>query len=150
MELFGILFSFPAALIASLIYATLVQQISSAWPPVGRPLRVGSYFVFTGLAVELVILIILGAVDGRRLLGPAFYVGHLLIFFLGPPALANVLILQRRAPALARPWIACLPCAFFALFLVLLQYGVTEALYGIDGDNGPFSQLKGLPRRRAA
>lgn len=140
MELFGILFSFPAALIASFIYASVVRWVSSAWPPIGRPLLVGSYLVFTGLAVELVILAILGAVGGLRLVGPAFYVGHLILFLLGPPALANVLILQCRTPDLSRPWIPSLYCAFFALFLVLLQYTVSETLYSIDGDNGPFSQ----------
>ena len=32
-------------------------------------------------------------------------------------------------------------CTVLAFFLILLQYNVSEALYGNDGDNGPCSQL---------
>jgi hypothetical protein len=35
--------------------------------------------------------------------------------------------------------VAGLACTLFAFSLVLLQYGVSEALYGIDGTQGPYS-----------
>ena len=31
-------------------------------------------------------------------------------------------------------------CTVFAFILVLMQYGVTEALYGIDGNDGSYSE----------
>jgi hypothetical protein len=74
----------------------------------------------------------LGAVRSQAFLGPAFYVAHLSIFFFGTPALANVLLLRKRGPIVRRRFIAALLCTAFALGLVLLQYGVSEALYGIE------------------
>jgi hypothetical protein len=39
------------------------------------------------------------------------------------------------------PWYAAVPfCIVFAFVLVLLHYAVSEALDGVDGDNGPFSR----------
>jgi hypothetical protein len=53
--------------------------------------------------------------------------------------LANVLLLGKPKPLLARWYVAGLACTLFAFSLVLLQYGVSEALYGIDGTQGPYS-----------
>jgi hypothetical protein len=64
---------------------------------------------------------------------------HLAIFVLGTPSLANVIIL-RNSRATLRPWWWAVPvCTVFAVALILLQYGVSEALYGVDGTDGPFS-----------
>jgi hypothetical protein len=91
--------------------------------------------------VEVVLLAVIGAVRARTLLGPGFYALHLIMFFLGTPALANIPLLRRRA--LGR-WYWVVPiCTLFAFVLVLLQIGVSEALYGIDGFDGPFSGVKG-------
>jgi hypothetical protein len=37
-------------------------------------------------------------------------------------------------------YVVVLLCTFFAFVLVLLHYGFAEALYGIDGVDGPFSE----------
>jgi hypothetical protein len=87
---------------------------------------------------EVLLLATLGAVGSRAFVGPAFYVVHVVFFLLGTPALANVLLLRSPEPLLRRWYVAGILCTAFAVCLVLLQYGVSEALYGIDGTNGPF------------
>jgi hypothetical protein len=88
--------------------------------------------VLAGFVAETILLSTLGATASSALLGPAFYVGHLIIVFLGTPALANTLML-RREPKRAIAWYAPVPmCTLFAVVLVSLQYGVSEALFGIE------------------
>ena len=72
------------------------------------------------------------------MIGAVFYPLHLTLFFLGVPALGTILSLGNRKPV----WlpIAVSLCTAFALMLVLLQYGVTEALYGIDGNGERYSK----------
>jgi hypothetical protein len=42
----------------------------------------------------------------------------------------------------ARPWWFSVPlCTALALVLAVQQYAVSEALYGIEGTDGPFSQI---------
>ena len=78
------------------------------------------------------------AVRVRELAGPWFYAVHLLLFVLGTPALANVIVLRPR-PKYFRGWFVAVPlCTVLAFGLVLMQYVVSEALYGIEGQDGPF------------
>jgi hypothetical protein len=85
-----------------------------------------------------VLLVTIGAVRSRAIIGPAFYAAHFALFILGTPALANVLVLW--PPKGVVRWFWAVPiCAVFAVALVLLQYGVSEALYGVEGTGGPFS-----------
>ena len=73
----------------------------------------------------------LGAVRSRAILGPGFYVVHLILFFISVPSLANLLVLRQRRGFVASWYIAAALCTMLAFFLVLLQYSVSEALYGI-------------------
>jgi hypothetical protein len=98
-----------------------------------------SLIILLAFVGELTLLATLGAVESYALIGPFFYVAQSIFFLLGTPALANVLLLGRRGLFL-RWWIvAGGVCTIFAFGLVLLQYDVSEALYGIDGTNGPYS-----------
>lgn len=81
-----------------------------------------------------------GSVGTRLLIGRPYYPGHLLTFFLGCPALINILVLPNPCRWHARWWFALPLCTALALVLVVQQYVVSEALYGIDGVDGPFSQ----------
>ena len=109
-----------------------VERLSS-W------LYAASIVLLVGFLGEIVLLSTLGAVGSRAFVGPAFYAAHSVFFFLGTPALANVLLLRKRGPVVRRWYLAGALCTGFAFCLVLLQYGVSEALYGIDGTNGPYS-----------
>jgi hypothetical protein len=90
-----------------------------------------SIIVLSTFAVEVVLLAMMGAVRLQSVLGPLFYAVHLLVFVLGTPALANVLIL-RRIGKVPTAFVVVPLCTAFALVLVLLQYGVSEALFGIE------------------
>ena len=131
MEIFGIVLSIPAAFVVSTVYSFLLSRVITRIDPLRRFLWMASIGVLLLFVIEVALLITIGAVRSGAILGPGFYVAHLVIFFTGPPALANVLIL--RNPRGIFPWYWAVPvCTAFAFVLVLLQYGVSEALYGID------------------
>jgi hypothetical protein len=140
MEMFGILLSIPGSFLASLIYAALVVAFVRPCEPLRRAFLAASIGVMGLLAVEVALLVRSGgALGARAAAGPAFAVGHLLVFVLGTPALANLLVLGRRASLGRLWWLAAFPCMAFAVALVLLQFSVSEALYGPDGASGPYA-----------
>src|SRR5215471_4746161 len=129
MELLGIVLSVPVALVCCMLYCLLLAKIISRFQRLGRALRFLSLCVLATFIAEITLLITLGSVRSRGLLGPGFYVTHVILFFLGPPALANVLILEDGTKAYSKWYVAGVLCAAFAFFLVLLQYTVSESLY---------------------
>ena len=139
MELFGIVFSIPVAFVMSMSYCALLAKVVSRFEPLRRFLYIASLCVLALFLIELIMLVSIGAVRSRAVVGPGFYVAHLALFFLGTPALANTLVLRVRTGPLGKWYVAGVLCTVFAVFLVLLQYGVSEALYGVDGTNGPYS-----------
>ena len=141
MEIFGIILSVPVALIASMLYCLFLEKVVAPRTVLSRLMRRASYVLLALFCVEVVLLETIGAVRSRGMLGPGFYIAHLIFFFLCTPALANILVLQGRRTTVSKWYVAGLICTVFAVVLVLLQYGVSEALYGIDGD-GPYSALQ--------
>ena len=140
MELFGILFSVPAAFLASVVYAAVLKHM-----PLPHPLKPlakwASLAVLFALVVEWTLLVSFGAVRCRASIGPSFYVVHSIIFFLAVPALVNILVLSHRDRV--RSWWLMIGVgvlsAVLAFPVVLTQYAVSEALYGVDGYDGPYS-----------
>ena len=141
MELFGIAFSIPVAFVASMLYCLLLARVVAKFERLSRWLRFFSSFVLASFAAELALLVSLGSVRSRSLLGPGFYVAHIILFFIGTPALANLLVLRPRNGFFAEWYVAGALCTVFAFILVLLQYTVSESLYGIDGKDGPYSEI---------
>jgi hypothetical protein len=139
MELFGIILSVPVAFVMSMVYCAVLAYAIRRYEPLCRLLYATSRILLLGFVCEIALLATLGAVRSRALVGPSFYVAHVIFFVLGTPALANVLLLRRQSPFLRRWYVAAAVCTTFAFCLVLLQYGVSEALYGIDGTDGPHS-----------
>jgi len=136
VELFGILFSIPAAFFASAIYSRFLQHASPYWPRLSRFLFRSSVVVLISLGAEVILLAVLGAVHCRELLGPIFYQAHFALFLLGVPSLATLLAIGGCGCWQGRWYVVAPLCAIFAFGLALLQYSVAESLYGIDG---PFS-----------
>jgi len=132
MELFGIALSVPVALVASTLYCFLLDRVVLKCDRLGRWLRVASLFILALFVVEIVLLMTLGSVRSNGLFGPGFYATHVVIFFLGAPALANLLVLRPSRGAFAKWYVAAAVCTVFAFFLVLLQYSVSESIYGIE------------------
>jgi hypothetical protein len=139
VELFGIVFSSPVAFVMSMAYCAILAHAIRRVERLRPWLYAVSIVLLVGFLGEVVLLVTLGAVGSRAFVGPVFYVAHSVFFFLGTPALANVLLLRKRGPLVRRWYLAGALCTVFAFCLVLLQYGVSEALYGIDGTNGPYS-----------
>lgn len=141
MELFGIILSIPGAFIASTLYRHLLLMARSKWPTIAPVLTAASWIVLAGILVEWALLLLRGAVETRLLVGTVFYPAHLIVFVLGTPALINVLVLPSPCSRRAR-WFRTVPLAtVLAFVLVVQQYGVFEALYGIDGEDGRFSRV---------
>jgi len=132
MELAGIAEAVPVAFVISALYCLLLARVVLKFERAIRWLRVASYLMLALFGVELVLLMTLGSVRSSALIGRGFYVTHLAIFFLAPPALANLLVLRKRAGSSATWYVAAAVCTVFAFLLVLIQYSVSESLYGIE------------------
>jgi hypothetical protein len=143
MEIFGILCSIPAAFCASAIYARILRSAILS-PRARRLVLWTSVSVLGSLSGEWILLATVGAVRGRQIVGPSFYPVHLIVFFLAIPALVNILVLTRRDSILGSvlgAWIVVgILGAVLALPVVLTQYIVSEALYGVDGHGGPYGE----------
>jgi hypothetical protein len=90
--------------------------------------------------LEWLLLASVGVLRLRAALGPAFEVLHLALFLLALPALVQLLVLSRPVSAVSRSLVVGALAAVVALPLVLTQYGVSEALYGVDGSGGPYGK----------
>lgn len=130
MEIFGIILSVPAAFVASLIYSSLLSRIvgpRALW----RALFQRASAVILGLlALEVVALLIFGAARCQRTSGGLFYAIHLTLFLLSVPSLAGLLTLRNRSGWLGKTVVIGAICSVFALAVVLLQYGVSDAIFG--------------------
>jgi hypothetical protein len=150
MELLSIVLSIPLAFVSSMLYCLFLARVLLRFERVSRWLRIVSRIVMASFAAEIILLVTLGPVRSRGLLGPGFYIAHVILFFLSTPALANLLVLRPRPGAVGTWYVAGTICTAFAFFLVLLQYTVSESLFGIDGENGPYSQVVTRPTTCAA
>jgi hypothetical protein len=90
MELFGLLFALPVTLVASLVYTALLLALFRFLPIVGRLLAAASLVVVAAIAVEAGFLGAMGASGSYAHLGHRFTALHFFGFFLGPPAVANL------------------------------------------------------------
>ncbi|MBI5092018.1 MAG: hypothetical protein HZB26_06180 [Candidatus Hydrogenedentes bacterium] len=141
MESFGTLCSIPASFAAGAVYSILIGKFIRPHRRLSLYLVSVSAFVLIGIAVEVILLATVGVRRSRGLIGPAFYQIHSFCFFFGPPSLVNVIML---GPTRRFHWLVpALWCAAFGLFLVLLQYGVFETLYGVESGTGPYSEIDG-------
>lgn len=138
MELFGVTFSIPVALVANILYCFFLDRVVLKFERASRWLRFMSYFALGFFVGELVMLFTLGTVRSRAILGPKFNVAHVIVFFISVPALANSLILaqhresKERRDFLGMWYIAAALCTILSFFLLLMQYRVSESLYGIE------------------
>ena len=138
MEGFAILLTGPVVAVISGGYCYLLNRFGRRYETARRLALIGSLVVLGTLALELVLLASLGAVRSRGLFGPAFTIGHESLFPLGVPALGAALVLRENPGTVGLWYVAASICAVFAVGLVIMQYGVTDALFGVDGVGGPY------------
>jgi hypothetical protein len=141
MEGFAIILSLPGGLFIGFIYAIVARALTSEFRWLIKPVLYTSIIILVCLVSELVLLATFGAVRSRSLLGPPFSLIHFINFVLGAPALANVLVVPRRMYYQGHQIVAGMAFGLMFTILVILQYCVSEALYGVNGDSGPFSLL---------
>jgi hypothetical protein len=139
MELFGIAASIPGAFVLIALYRLILLKVVARFRWAITLLTPASYVVLGLFAVEIALLATLGAIQSRTLIGPVFFTGHTIVFFLGTPALANVIMLRKPAGPAPKWYVVSSLCTTLAFFLVLLEYHVSEQLFGIDGIGGPYS-----------
>ena len=139
MELFGIAASIPVAFVLIALYRAVLLKVVARFRWISTLLRPASYFVLGLFAAELVLLVTFGAIQSRALIGPVFFTGHVIVFFLGTPALANVILLREPTQPAPQWYVVSSLCTVLAFILVLLGFHVSEQLFGIDGTGGPYS-----------
>ena len=140
MDVIGLVLAFPAVLPANAAYVPFVRFGLARWRKAGPAVLWVSRAVLLLILVDVALVITLGAVGARTLIGPAYFVGHSLGTLAGAPALAHVLLLP-PGRFWSRHWYAVIAIGFlFGFALVFLQVGVGGALYGPDGVGGPFSR----------
>jgi hypothetical protein len=140
MELFGITLSVPVIFVTSIIYAFIIRKVTEKNVFLINPLLWVSAVLLVTVLLEFVGVAIVGSIKLRESIGPSFYSIHITLFFLAVPALVNIMRLQNRYPLLSRWYIIGFFCAICGLCVVLLQYVVSEALFGVDGMGGPYGK----------
>jgi len=139
MEILGLALAIPAVLAANLLYVLVVRFGLARVTALRRWLLWPSYLVVVLALIDVFLVVTLGAVAARMLIGPAFWVSHSVVFLFAAPALANVLIMTRKGIWFRRWYATVAVCCVFGVFLVFFQVVVGDALYGPDGIGGPFS-----------
>jgi hypothetical protein len=137
METCGILLAFPVVAVASLAYAVLARYLLSRNAVLARLLVGISGGVLLLTATELIVVALKGIVGGRATIGPLFEVLHAVVFFLTPPAVANMFVLTGKRRCAALPIVAVVTF-IVAISLVFWNIHVSETLYGVDGVGGPY------------
>lgn len=138
MELFGIILSIPAAFIASVIFAFIIRKITIKLQYLVLPLLWVSTFVLVIGILEFCCLLVLGTLKLSEAIGSLYYPIHTAVFFLMLPSLVTIMRLQNRFSILSKWYAIGSLCAVIGLCIVLQQYFVSEALFGIDGTSGAY------------
>lgn len=139
MEIVGIILSIPMAFITSSIYSILIKKIINKWKPLAKPVFWISALILSLVCLEFLGVIIMGTLTLRQELGQLYYPIHSCLFILTLPSLVNIMVIQKRIHFLSKWYTIGVICALFGLSVVILQYSVSETLYGIDGTSGPYS-----------
>jgi hypothetical protein len=136
MELFGLLFAVPVTLVTSTVFCVLAFFATQRLPSIRRVAVVCSLCVVASLLVEVVCALTVGPFRLHQRLGAAYTTWHLVGFFLGPPAVA-LLVLVASSPlvrvGVLRIGIATALCWFACMATLLGNIMVSEDIYGIDG-----------------
>jgi len=136
------LLAFPVTALASMVYAGLAVRVFSRWAVVRWTLLVLSVVVVLLAFTEAgIVWSAHDVISARGWIGPRFEWLHNVVFFLTPPAVANLLVFVPRPPL--RDWkIVAVATWIVAISFVFWNIDVSEKLYGPDGIGGPYSSEK--------
>jgi len=137
LESLGIAMAMLGGLVAAPVFCFAVVRLVKPCPVLSIPAFWFSLALVSLFLVEILLVWTRGAIGARALVGPPFFLVHAFLTLLLAPALACVLLLGQRS--LARWWfVAAIVCWFAGVGAIFYQYGVAEALYGVDGLGGPY------------
>ncbi len=140
MESLGIILSVPSAFIASIVFSAILGKVTHKLPDLIYPLKLGFYAVLLTAVVEAIAITTIGPIQLQEISGKFYYPLHVLIFLLTLPALSGTMRLQKKFEKLTKWYsIGCF-CAVVGLLIVLQQYVVSEAIFGVDGVGGPYGK----------
>jgi hypothetical protein len=132
VDSYGIALIVAIAFVMSRVYCALLKDVVLRHDLLRQVMFAGSVGWLSLLAFDFVFLTLVGFGLVHVFIGPEFYTAQFILFVLSVPALANVLMLPRRGPIIARRLVVAMICTVFALFLVLLQGDATTTIFGID------------------
>lgn len=148
MELIGLMLAVPATLLATCAYVAMLAGVMRFLPKIAGFVAVGSVAALGCVAVEQFYLSSFGAVETYARLGRTYAAIHLVAFFLGPPAIANLVFLAARLLKRSM-WTAAIAagtlCWPASLITVGMNILIDEHIAGVDAGLS-FESLPPPPR----
>lgn len=140
MENFGIILSVPGAFITSILYSAILGKVTNRLPKLIPPLKLGSVVVLLAAVMETIATTTIGPNRLQQMTGSLYYPFHVVVFLLTLPALSGIMRFQNRFKKLSKWYSVGGFCAVVGLLIVLQQYVVSEAIFGVDGVGGPYGK----------
>lgn len=139
MEVVGIALWIAGGVVAAPIFCFVLAKFILPRRSLANLLLCGSVLGLALFVIDLLAVSLFGAIEVRRVVGPAYFPIHALATLLSAASLAGTLLLGHRN--FARRWfIVAAVCWVVGVFSIFFQYGVAETLYGIDGVGGPYNE----------
>jgi len=129
-------------LVAAPVFCYVVARIVRKAQHIAKALWYVAISILWLAAGELLVVTVFGSVRVRGSVGPAFVPVHVILAFFAAPALACAMLLGRRHVANWWPAVAAM-CWIVGVAAIFYHYGVMEALYGVDGEGGPYAASNG-------
>jgi hypothetical protein len=138
MELFGILIAACLGLVAAPLYCLFVERVIAPVNLLSRLLWWISSTIIVLLVTEICLVVILGPVETRRVVGRWFFTIHSGLFITIAPAIGAFLLLINKRSTRIKWYLVAPICWITGIAAILYQFFVAESLYGIDGIGSPY------------
>ena len=132
MEGFALILNMPLSFVLSSVYSILLIRFIKPHTKLSTFMFWPSSVVIYALILETILVTAIGPNGLVELLGSSYFQIHLGIFILSVPSLVTILALQKKFPKISKWYITALICVALATHVLLLQYHVTDSLFGIQ------------------
>jgi len=139
METVAIALYLAGGIIAAPVFCFILVKMTRRYSRLSRAAFWTAVTLLCAFAVEIALVGTIGILGTRALIGPPYFVAHVLLTFSAAPALACVLLLGRHGIKGGWP-LAAFICWWVGSAAIFYQYNVAETLYGIDGSGGPYQK----------
>jgi hypothetical protein len=137
MEALGIAIYLIIGLIAAPVFCLILVRVIRRFPRLAAAGFWTAVPLLALFAIEIALVETNGVVGTRALVGPLYFLVHVLVTFAAAPALACLLLLGRRSVVGGWPMAAFI-CWWVGAAAIFYQYNVEETLYGVGGFGGPY------------